>query len=91
MSSPLSVSASSSTATANGVVVGDGAEASLVPAALLAETVNVYGVPLVRPRISQVYGPVVQVQVGPPPTVATVNDVAGLASGEAGLHEMVTD
>ena len=91
MSSPLSVSARSSTATANGVVVGDGAEASLVPAALLAETVNLYGVPLVRPRISQVYGPVVQVQVGPPPTVVTVNDVAGLASGEAGLHEMMTD
>ena len=47
--------------------------------------------PLVSPLISQVCGPLVQVHVGPPPTVVTVNDVAGLASGEAGLHEMMTD
>ena len=39
--SPLSVSARSSTETPNGVVVGDEAEASLIPAALLAVTVKV--------------------------------------------------
>ena len=41
VSSPVSVSARSSTETANGVVVADGAEASLIPAVLLAVTVKV--------------------------------------------------
>jgi hypothetical protein len=42
-----------------GVMAFDGAEAALVPTALVAVTVNVYVVPLVRPVTVQLVAPVV--------------------------------
>ena len=51
---------------ATGVTGGDGADAGPVPCALVAVTVNVYGVPLVRPVTVQLNGPVVHAQVCPP-------------------------
>ena len=43
------VGAPGTVAAARGVIGGDGAESAPVPAALVAATVNVYVVPLVRP------------------------------------------
>jgi hypothetical protein len=49
-----------------GVTGLDGSDAGPVPFALVAVTVNVYGVPFVRPVTVQLNGPDVQVQVRPP-------------------------
>ena len=45
---------------ATGVMAAEGAEAALVPAELVALTVNVYAVPLVRPITVHVRPPVVE-------------------------------
>ena len=55
-----------------GVISEDGSEAGPVPAELVAVTVKVYGVPLVRPVTLHVSGPVVQVQVLPSGADVTV-------------------
>ena len=60
-----------------GVAADEGADVPLVPAELVAVTVNVYGVPLVRPRTVQlVVTPSGVVQVCPPEEV-TVYEVMG--------------
>ena len=46
-----------------GVTAADGAEAALGPAPLLATTVKVYGVPLVKPVTVQLNGPLLQAHV----------------------------
>ena len=43
-----------------GVAAADGAEATLVPVTLVAVTVTVYAVPLVRPRMVQERAPLVR-------------------------------
>ena len=57
-------------ALACGVTAVEAAEAAPVPLALVAVTVNVYGVPLVRPWT--VHGLVAEVQVRAPGDVVTV-------------------
>ena len=48
-----------------GVDVGEVADATPVPTALIARTVNVYGVPFVRPTTLQLVAGAIAVQVAP--------------------------
>lgn len=76
--------------TVTGVTAVDGADAGPVPMALVAVTVNVYGVPLVRPCTKQVKA-VVVVQVSPPGSAVTVYLVMAASPAEAGgAHATVT-
>ena len=58
--------------TGAGVTGVEGSDAGPVPASLVALTVNVYGVPLVRPDTVQESGPLVQPQVWVPSEAVTV-------------------
>ena len=60
------------TVAASGVTLLDGSEAGPVPTPLVAVTMKVYGVPLVRLGTVQVSGPLAQVQVLPSGVLVTV-------------------
>ncbi len=64
------------------MTAADGCEAGPVPMALLAATVNVYGVPFVRP-VTPHDSPAV-VQVSPPGEEVTVYPVIGVPPSQAG-------
>jgi hypothetical protein len=74
-----------------GVTAADGADAGLVPAALVALTTNVYAVPLVNPVTVHDVAPVV-VHVLPPGDAVTVYPVGTLSPGATAgaVHDTVT-
>jgi hypothetical protein len=73
-----------------GVTAADAADATLVPTAFAATTVNVYAVPSVRPETTAVKAPVV-VAVFPPGDDVTVYPVTGLPPSDVGaVQDTVT-
>jgi hypothetical protein len=58
--------------TVAGTTACDALEEFPSPTLLVADTVNVYDVPLARPRTSQLSGPLTQIQVSPPGFDVTV-------------------
>ena len=72
-----------------GIAGADGAEALPVPALLVAVTVKVYGVPLVRPVTVQPVEAVVQVR--PPGDEVTVYPLMAAPPSEAGAVQDTTD
>src|SRR5215831_16053642 len=84
----VAVTAVGAPGTVAGVTALDAAEAGPVPAALVAVTVNVYAVPLVRPvTVAVVVLPLV-LAVSPPGADVTVYPVIALPPLEAGAVQL---
>jgi len=74
-----------------GVTAVEGTDAAPGPALLVARTVNVYGVPFVRPLTVHESGPAVQVHVLPPGLDVAVYPVIGAPPFDGGAdHETAT-
>jgi hypothetical protein len=77
--------------TVRGVTEPDAADWGESPAALVATTWKVYGVPLVRPPTTHVVVGAVEVHVAPPGDAVTVYPVIGEPPDDTGaVHETVT-